>query len=428
MLWRGDDLTGSDVDLLASGDAGEDLAALLSDAGLEPRPAEPGHVVWTGRGLPLDVLRASAWPSWYPSLSGMLRRAEPRDGSPPVATAEDRLLILAAEAVGGRPVGKLAARARALLTDPSVAERLEALAAEERLEGLASLVEDPERLRAAARRGRLSYRRAAALAVRIPPARSALRARLAARAARALGRRGAAAHRWTLPRGERPLLITFSGMDGAGKSTAVEAVERHLRARGLPVHVAWARLGSEGEVLNRLALPVKRFLRREGTIADPIAAGGPSTPRVQDAREATGRRRTMSWAWIVLVAVINARTYRRSADARREGVSVVCDRWAIDALVDLELRYGGHWAARVVLRRLPPRPDLAVLLSLDAATAGVRKPGDQAQRVLREMERLYAVRASEDDTVVLDASAPRERVETEVLELVDRAVEERAVS
>ena len=41
---------------------------------------------------------------------------------------------------------------------------------------------------------------------------------------------------------------------------------------------------------------------------------------------------------------------------------------------------------------------------------------------------LYAVRASEDDTVVLDASAPRERVETEVLELVDRAVEERAVS
>jgi len=426
VLWRGDELTGSDLDLLAAGHAADDLAALLSSAGLEPRPAEPGHVVWTGGALPLDVLHASGWPSWYPSLSGVLRRAKPRDGSPPIASAEDRLLMLAAEAVAGRPLDKVARRARALLEAPGAAGRLGTLAAGEGMQPLAALVAEPERLRAAARRGRLPYSRAAALAVRSPAARAALRARLVARAARALGRRGAAAHRWNSPRGERPLLITFSGMDGAGKSTAVEAVERHLRARGVPVHVAWARLGSEGDLLNRLALPVKRLLRRDGTIADPIAAGGPSTVRVQDAREATGRRRTLSWAWIALVAVINARSYRRSADARRDGLSVVCDRWAIDALVDLELRYGGHGAARAALRRLVPRPDLAVLLSLDAATAAARKPDDQARRVLREMERLYAVRASEDDTVVLDAGAPRERVETQVIELVDRALAERS--
>lgn len=426
MLWRGDDMDGSDVDLLVLDEAADELAALLSGAGLAPRPGEPGHVVWDGRGLPIDVLRATAWPSWYPALPAVLRRAEARAEAPPVASAEDRLLILAAEAVAGRPLEKVARRSRALLANPGTEQRLAALAREERMDGLRSLVVRPEALLGAARRGRLPYPRAAATALRSPGARAALRARLQARAGRALGWGGAAAHRWRSAGAGRPLLVTFSGMDGAGKSTVVTAVERHLSTRGLPAQVAWARLGSEGEVLNRLALPVKRLLRREGTIADPVAAGGPTTARVQDSRERSGRRRPMSWAWIALVAAINARSYRRSADARWHGLAVVCDRWAIDAVVDLELRYGEHRLARAILRRLPPRPDLAVVLSLDAATAAVRKPGDQASRVLREMERLYALRASGGDAVVVDATAPRERVERQVLELVDQLIAERS--
>jgi thymidylate kinase len=422
VLWRGDDLSGSDVDLLAQDEIADQLAALLFDTGLTPAPAEPGHVVWSGAGLPVDVLRASSWPPWYPALAGVLARAV-RDGpGPPVASREDRLLMLAAEAVNGRPLGKVARRARALLDGPGAARRLADLAGSEGERSLGRLVADPDRLAAAARRDRLPYPRALAVAVRSRAARAVLAARLAARLRRAHGRQGATAHRSPMPRAQRPLLITVSGMDGAGKSTVVEAIARHLQRSGLPAEVAWARLGSEGELLNRLALPVKRALRRQGTIADPVAAGGPSVTRVQDAREASGRRRPLSWLWILLVAIVNARSYRHSALARRAGVNIVCDRWAIDAVVDLELRYGEHRAARAALRRLPPRPDLTLLLSLDAATAAARKPGDQAERVLREMERLYAARAAEDAIAVVDATAPRDRVRERVLALVDRAV------
>jgi thymidylate kinase len=221
------------------------------------------------------------------------------------------------------------------------------------------------------------------------------------------------------PRGPRPLLVALSGMDGAGKSTAAIAVMEHLTARARPAEVAWARLGTERELLDRLAMPVKRLLRRSGTVADPVAAGGPAVEKVQDPRESGGRRRPTSWVWIAIVAWASARTYRRTARGRRRGVSVVCDRWVTDAIVDLELRYGRHRLGQAILRRLPPRPDLQVLLEIDAATSIARKPQDQAERVLVEMERLYAEEARSARIERVDARRPREEVERSLLALID---------
>lgn len=211
-------------------------------------------------------------------------------------------------------------------------------------------------------------------------------------------------------------------MDGAGKSTVAAALAAHLSEAGVPAEIAWARIGGESVLLNRLATPVKRILRRAGTVADPIAAGGPAIEKSRDPRETKGRRRLVSWVWIAIVAWANARSYRRSAGGRRRGLTVVCDRWATDALVDVELRYGSHRVAREILRRLPPRPDLAILLEIDAATAAARKPGDQAEWVLIEMERLYAVEARSSGLERVDARLPREEVGRRLVALVDALV------
>ena len=63
---------------------------------------------------------ASAWPPYYPPLSGVVERARPGRQPLPVASEEDRLLILAADAVTGRPVEKLTRRMRPLLKAPGV--------------------------------------------------------------------------------------------------------------------------------------------------------------------------------------------------------------------------------------------------------------------------------------------------------------------
>jgi hypothetical protein len=73
----------------------------------------------------------------------------------------------------------------------------------------------------------------------------------------------------------------------------------------------------------------------------------------------------------------------------------VCDRWLVDALVDVEILYGRHRLAEWVLRRATPRADLAVLLETDPATAARRKPGDQSEGVLERMAVRYGAVANE---------------------------------
>jgi thymidylate kinase len=411
ILWRGEGLGGSDVDLVVLPVAEARLAATLTAAGLRPALSDPGHVMWSypdGRDVAIDVLSATGWPAYYPTLDGLRERTSAANGGLPVASPEDQLLIVAAEAVGGRPLEKVLRRARRLLAAPGTRERLEALATAEGMKGLAAVVVDPDRLERRGRRGRLPYPRAVLTALRSRAARAALRERIWAR----LGAR------------RRPkrsgVLVTLSGMDGAGKSTFTAAVREHLEAKGLPARDEIVRIGRRGDALDRLAVPIKRILRREGSTADPVAAG-------DEAAKASGLapdeapRRGVGWVWTVIVATENAIACRRVARRRRE-TNVVTDRWLTDHLVDFELRYGHHPLGSRILRTGVPRADLAVLLEIDAATSAARKPGDQAPSVTARMEERYSAVASELGLIRVDGRAPREDVEAAVLSLVDSLI------
>ena len=410
ILWRGAGLGGSDVDVLVLPEAEARVNSALAGAGLTPSLSDPGHVMWSGApDVLIDVLPAASWPRHYPSLEGLRSRTVGADGGLPVASGEDRLLILAAEAVNGRPLAKVLRRTRPLLDEPGARERLQAAAEEEDLEPLAALVADPDRLARRERRGRLPYGAALGPALRSSAARDALRTRVAARLA---GRR---------PERRRNVLITLSGMDGAGKSTFTAAVCAHLTARGLPVRDEIVRIGRRGATLDRIAVPVKKILRREGTVADPVAAG-------DEAAKASGKppeeapRRGIGWVWTVVVAVENALAARRIARGRRRA-NIVTDRWLVDYLVDFELRYGRHPLGAWILRTVIPRPDLGFLLQIDAATSAERKPGDQAPAVLDRMERRYGELAPALGLIHVDGRAPRAQVESVVVALVDSVVD-----
>ncbi|MGH2838072.1 MAG: hypothetical protein ACRDJY_06965, partial [Thermoleophilaceae bacterium] len=379
--------------------------------GLRPALSDPGHVMWSypdGPDVAIDVLSAGQWPAYYPTLDGLRERASAENGGLPVASAEDQLLVLAAEWVGGRPVEKVLRRARPLLEASGTPERLKALGAAEGMGSLARLVSDPGRIERSASRGRLTYPRALLAAVRSRPARAALRERVAGR----LGRRRS--------RSAKGVLVTLSGMDGAGKSTFTAAVRAHLEAKGLPVRDEIVRIGRRGDTLDKIAMPVKKILRREGSTADPVAAG-------DEAAKESGRapdeapRRGIGWVWSVVVAAENALACRRVARARRE-TNVVTDRWLTDHLVDFELRYGRHPLGTRILRAGVPRADLAVFLEIDAATSAARKPGDQAPSVTARMEERYGAVATELGLVRIDGRAPRAHVEAAVLSLVDSVI------
>jgi thymidylate kinase len=329
-----------------------------------------------------------------------------------VASAADRLLVFASDAVVGRPAAKLADRAETALAEPGAREALADLAGRLRARRLAAVVEQPAALRAVSRRGRLPWPAAARTAAEGGLARAALaeRAKVFATAPGV----GPVAH----PEA-RGLLVAFNGMDGAGKSTAAQVARERLEAAGHPASIAWARLGQEGRVQDAIAVPVKRVLGTRGTVADPVAATiGADREAVA---HAGGRRHTgaVAWVWTLVVAAINVRALRRAVRRARTGESVVCDRWLADSLVDLRIRYGRHAAAERLLRLLVPRPDLDVLLAIDAQTSLARKPGDQAPEVVERMEPLYDEAAARGRLAIVDARRPQDEVMADVARLVD---------
>lgn len=430
LLWRGDDPAAADVDLLVAPEASTAVAATLAGAGMRPQPADGSRTVWrdpAGELVDVDVLAAPGWAPYYPTLDSVRSRAVPGRGGVPVAAVEDRLLVLAAEAVAGRPVEKIVRKARALVDQPGARARVAAVGTAQGAADLAALISRPEELERLARGGRLPYGEAVRLAARSRPARAALRARLTLWARAALRREAGlprASEILAELRGRRPagarrgLILAFSGMDGSGKSTLADTVRAHLEQRGEPVELAWVRVASEGDLLSRVAGPVKRLLGRAGSTADPVAAGDTEA----GATRAPGPQRSgpVAWTWVLLVAALTARGLRRAGRRRRAGATVMCDRWVTDALVDLELRYGRHRAADALVRALAPRPDLAVLLAVDADTAARRKPGDQAPAVLVRMERLYGEKAARAGATVLDGRRPPDDVAREALALVGR--------
>jgi thymidylate kinase len=406
LLWRGVDRDASDIDVVLLGGATQRLAQLDS-AGRR----DGGRWLGVVGGWQVDVIQEHEWSPHYPSLAGVIERAGRDEHGLRVASAEDRLLVLAAEALEGRPALKIAGKAAPLLVEPGVRERLHEVAAAEGAAALPAVISSPEQLARRARRGRLPYL-AALPALRSRRGRAAIARRLRSRLAAARPKRSR----------RPPYLVALSGMDGSGKSGAARAAVEALRAAGLDADVAWWRLAEETETLDRIARPVKRLLRVRGTVADPAAAMAPDAGAGSAPGDpaASRKKRLVAWPWTLLVVALSVRSFRAAAGARREGTSVVCDRWLIDALVDVELRYGRHRAATRLMEAGFPRADLTILLDLDPQTAAERKPDDQLPQVLAAMAPLYAAQRTRRGVHVVDARQPLEAVHAEVRRLVAR--------
>ena len=153
VLWRGDALTGSDIDLLVTGEWERELRG----AGLAPEGG--GHWTNAAGDVIVDPVPVERWSRAYPPAAGVIERAQ---GRPPVASAADRARIFVADAVGGRSMAKIGPKLRAVAGD----------------DPLAALV-----LQAVPRRDALPWRTALRVVLRAPRARHALLARLRSRLA-----------------------------------------------------------------------------------------------------------------------------------------------------------------------------------------------------------------------------------------------------
>src|SRR3954470_21323639 len=207
--------------------------------------------------------------------------------------------------------------------------------------------------------------------------------------------------RWRLPC--RPVsrgrLITVEGIDGAGKTTLVTALERELAARGRPVTV----LREPGGV--ELSERIRTLVKDPALHVEPRAeALLYAAARAQLAAEAL-LPRLAAGEWLLVDRFVDS-SLAYQGGGRALGVAEVA---AIN-----DFATGGLRPDRTLLLRIDPDAGLA--------RAGAR--GGAAARLEREAGAFFAATAAAYDTLaaaepgrfaVLDASAPPERVLADAL-------------
>jgi len=188
------------------------------------------------------------------------------------------------------------------------------------------------------------------------------------------------------------VLITFSGLDGSGKSSLIAWLRSELEQRNRTVAVV--HMNDHVGVYASLRTARTFGQRLLGQpVAPPPPPGVPDDRTTRQPRDARGRPQLRGLAraryaiiWnkpvrriLYLVDVAMFLAYRLYAEKLRKRV-LIMDRYFYDTLVDVADGRGWTWAR--LLKRLTPTPDVPVLLDVTPEECFARK-GEYSIEYLR---------------------------------------------
>lgn len=163
-----------------------------------------------------------------------------------------------------------------------------------------------------------------------------------------------------------PVSVSFSGVDGAGKSTQIQALRAVLEGAGLRVRVIsfWDEIAALTSL--REGAGHRIFKGEKGV-------GSPERPVNRRDKNVRAWPMVLVRLGLYLLDALSAR--RRFRQLLRSGADVlIYDRYIHDQFANLNLRRS---ALRVYVRavmHLVPRPDVSYVLDADPAQARARKP------------------------------------------------------
>jgi|SRR5262245_45257917 len=169
------------------------------------------------------------------------------------------------------------------------------------------------------------------------------------------------------PTSRSPLLISFSGMDGSGKTTQIASLMETLHSAGVKT-----RLLAFWDDVVVAARYREGFVHR--VFKSERGIGAPGKPVHRRDKNVRGWHVSLVRHFLYLLDAFHLCLLVARERRRRAAQVIVLDRYIYDELVNLNLRNPLSRAFIKFIDHLVPRPDVAYLLDADPAAAYARKP------------------------------------------------------
>jgi thymidylate kinase len=163
-----------------------------------------------------------------------------------------------------------------------------------------------------------------------------------------------------------PRIVSFSGIDGAGKTTQVIEFEAWLRDSGL--HTTLLTFWDDVVVLPQF----REFLSLRAFKGDP-GVGSPEKPLQRRDKNVTAWPVTAMRFFLYAADAVNLHlAVRRLRNCKAD--VVIFDRYIYDELANLPLKSGLTRVFLWLIRKIAPQPDVAYVIDADPVAAFARKP------------------------------------------------------
>ena len=174
-------------------------------------------------------------------------------------------------------------------------------------------------------------------------------------------------------------VFSFSGIDGAGKSTQIAQLCEHLDQMGLRAKVLtfWDDVVAFSKLRESLSLSVFRGDK---------GIGSPDRPIVRRDKNVTSAPVVAFRLFLYSFDLLHLWIVRRRAAAMNPTDVIIFDRYIYDELANLPLGHSLIGPYARLLLKLSPKPDMAFLVDADPEAAFARKPEYPLEFVRRNRE------------------------------------------